>query len=44
MIYAIYKFHKGSEIADVLVVAGVIAEGSVDQTSRGKHYNRVIAP
>ena len=42
MIYAIYKRHKGSEIADVLVAAGVIAEGSVDQALRGKHYKRAL--
>ena len=40
MIYAIYKRHKGSELADVLVAAGVIAEGSVDQALKGKHYRR----
>ncbi len=38
MIYAIYKHYKGSGIAEVLVAAGVIAEGSVDQALRGKHY------
>ena len=40
MIYAIYKRYKGSGIAEVLVAAGVIAEGSVDQALRGKHYRR----
>ena len=38
MIYAIYKRYKGSGIADILVAAGVIAEGSVDHALRGKHY------
>ena len=42
MIYAIYKRYKGSGIADVLVAAGVIAEGSVDQALRGKHYRRAL--
>ena len=42
MIYAIYKRHKGSGIAEVLVAAGVIAEGSVDQALRGKHYRRAL--
>ena len=42
MIYAIYKRHKGSELADVLVAAGVIAEGSVDQALKGKHYRRAF--
>ena len=42
MIYAIYKRHKGSELADVLVAAGVIAEGSVDQALKGKHYRRAL--
>ena len=37
MIYAIYKRYKGSGIADVMIAAGVIAEGSVDQALRGKH-------
>ena len=31
MISAIYKHYKVSGIADILVAAGVIAEGSVDQ-------------
>ena len=38
MTHAIYKHYKGSGVADVLVAAGVIAEGSVDQALRGKHY------
>ena len=42
MIYAIYKRHTGSGIAEVLVYAGVIAEGSVDQALRGKHYRRAL--
>ena len=42
MIYAIYKRHKGCGIAEVLVAAGVIAEGSVDQALRGKHYRRAL--
>ena len=42
MIYAIYKRHKGSELAEVLVAAGVIADGSVDHALRGKHYRRAI--
>jgi len=42
MIYAIYKRYKGSGIADILVAAGVIAEGSVDQAFRGKHYRRAL--
>ena len=42
MIHAIYKRYKGSGVADVLVAAGVIAEGSVDQALREKHYKRVL--
>ena len=42
MIYAIYKRYRGSGIAEVLVAAGVIAEGSVDQALRGKHYRRAM--
>ena len=38
--YAIYKRFKGSGMADTLVTAGVIVEGSVDQALRGKHYRR----
>ena len=39
-IYAIYKRFKGSGMADTLVTAGVIMEGSVEQALRGKHYWR----
>ena len=35
-IYAIYKRFLGSGISDVLVAAGVIVEGSVDQSLKGK--------
>ena len=42
MIYAIYKRHKKSELAEVLVAAGVIADGSVDHALRGKHYRRAL--
>ena len=38
MIYPIYNRYKGVGIASVLVAVGVIAEGSVDQALRGKHY------
>ena len=41
-IYCIYKGFHGSSIADVLVSAGVIVEGSVDQALRGKHYQRGV--
>ena len=41
-INAIYKRFKGSGISDVLVVAGVVADGSVDQALRGKHFNRGV--
>ena len=36
----IYERYKGSELGEVLVAAGVIAEGSVDQALKGKHYRR----
>ena len=42
MIYTIYKRHQWSELADDLVAAGVIAEGSVDQALKGKHYRRAL--
>ena len=41
-IYAIYKRFKGSGIADMLVAASVIAEGSVDQRLCGKHFKRGV--
>jgi len=41
-IYAIYKRFKGSGISDVLVAAGVIVEGSVDQELCGKHLKRGV--
>lgn len=41
-IYAIYKRFKGSGLADCLVTAGVVVEGSVDQALRGKHYRRGV--
>ena len=40
MMSAIYKRYKGSELGEVLVAGGVIAEGSVDHALRGKHYKR----
>ena len=40
MMSAVYKRYKGSELGDVLVAGGVVAEGSVDQALKGKHYKR----
>ena len=40
MMSAIYKRYKESELGDVLVMGGVIAEGSVDCALKGKHYKR----
>ena len=37
-INAIYKRFKGSGIADILIAAGVIANGSVDQALKGRHF------
>ncbi|KAI9517796.1 hypothetical protein NQZ68_000965 [Dissostichus eleginoides] len=42
-IYAIYMRFKGSGMADTLVTAGVIMEGSVEQALRGKHYRRGVS-
>jgi len=42
MMSAIYKYYKGSELGEVLV-AGVVAEGSVDHALKGKHYERDLA-
>ena len=42
MIHAIYKDYKGSGVADALVAAGAIAECSVDQALRGKHYRSAL--
>ena len=39
---AIKKRLAGSGISDILVAAGVIKYGSVDQAKRGKHFNRII--
>ena len=41
-IYAIYKRFKGSGMAETLVAAEVIVEGSVDQALRGKHYRQGV--
>ena len=41
-IYAIYKRFKGSGMAETLVAAGAVVEGSVDQALRGKHYRRGV--
>ena len=41
-IYFIYKRFQGSGISDILVSAGVIVEGSVEQALRGKHYRRGV--
>lgn len=40
MMSAIYKRYMGSELGDVLVTPGVIAEGSVNRALKGKHYKR----
>ena len=40
MMSTIYKHYKGSELGDVLVAGGVIADGSVDRVLKGKHYKR----
>lgn len=41
----IYKIFKGPAQSDVLVVAGVIAGGSEEQTLKDKHYKRgVLCP
>ena len=37
---AMYKRYNGSELGEVLVVRGVISEGSVDRALKGKHYKR----
>ncbi|XP_066923249.1 uncharacterized protein [Clytia hemisphaerica] len=39
-ISAIFKRINGSEISDLVVNAGLIAEGSAEQALKGKHYNR----
>lgn len=38
--HAIYKRFQGSGLADILVAAGVIADGSVNQALSGKHFRR----
>ena len=41
-VYAVCKWFKGSGIAETLVAARVVVEGSVDHALRGKHDNRGI--
>ena len=41
-IYAIYKRFQGSGIEDILVLAGVLAGGSVEKALKGKHYRRAV--
>ena len=41
-ISAIHTRFKGSGISELLVAADIIAEGSVDQALRGKHYQRSL--
>ena len=36
------KRFMGSGISEVLVAAGVIQLGSVDQAMKGKHFNRIM--
>ena len=33
---------RGSGMAETLVAAGIVVEGSVDQALRGKHYRRGV--
>ncbi len=40
MMSAIYKRYKGSELEELLVAGGVVAEGSVEHALKGKHYKR----
>ena len=41
-IYSIYKRFQGSGIDDVLVAAGVVADGSCDPALRDEHFNRGV--
>ena len=41
-ITAISKRFQGSGLADIVVSASIIAEKSVDQAFRGKHYRRIV--
>jgi hypothetical protein len=38
----IFKRFEGSGLVDVLVAAGVVAQGSADSALRGKHFKRGI--
>ena len=42
MMSTIYKCYKGSELGDVLVGGGVIAESSIVCDLKYKHYKRVL--
>ena len=41
-ITAISKGFQGPGLADIVVSASIIAEKSVDQAFRGKHYRRIV--
>ena len=41
-ITAIAKRLEGSGFSDILVSASIIADKSVDQAMRGKHYQRIV--
>ncbi|KAK7083811.1 hypothetical protein SK128_007703 [Halocaridina rubra] len=40
MMSTIYKHYKGSELEEVLVAGGVIADDSVEHALKGKHYKK----
>ena len=40
MMSAVYKRYTGSELGELLVAGGVIAEGSVDRPLKSRHYKR----
>ena len=41
-ITAISKRFEGSGLSDIVVSAGIIADKSVDQAMRGKHFRRIV--
>ena len=40
MMAAMFKRYEGSELEEVLVQAGIVAAGSVNQALKGKHFRR----
>ena len=40
--YSYFKRFEGSGLSDIFVSTGIIADTSIDQTMRGKHFRRIV--